>query len=451
MILMRQYTITISFSVLIFCIIFPFVGIVCYVSDFFFMETVFVLCILLYFICLNSKIGLHTVLIVTFILFGFVRMLMLSFFPNSYMFITFHSFGVADLRYTYNLMAIVLTTSLGVIMLSKLAFSSRASHLPNFSCQVINRITLVMQLIKAGAFLFLGLKMGEATSIVGTIVDAVFANFFIIDLLMLFLFISRRASLLNMLLYVIFTLLMASKGKIFFLILIWLSAVAHLYRDRILLQWRISILAVLMVVVFGIIAPVVGFLRHGNEISFFSEVGSLLGLFRRLGMLDNTMGLILTLKESSYFSVENYFIQLILSFLPNFVFDGLGQFGRSIGDVYAHELLGQPKFLLNAYETSYFGTLLAFSEGSWSSLLLLQTVTLLPFIALYASKDLVVKQYALFMFSVFVISGDVRAIGMLLKHALVYKYIFIPLYNSMISKVNDASSSFTFDSFSPRV
>jgi len=44
----------------------------------------------------------------------------------------------------------------------------------------------------------------------------------------------------------------------------------------------------------------------------------------------------------------------------------------------------------------------------------------------YFSKDIVIKYYALFMFAIITLTGDIRIDALLIKHLIIYKFLILP-------------------------
>jgi len=307
------------------------------------------------------------------------------------------------------------------------------------NCKIINIVLGSMLIIKIIVFLVFTIKMGEKVSFTASVLDMLIANLFLIKLLFLILFSQKKVHWINILLYIILSIVMSSKGNLFFLLLIYLIANIESIKPYKIIKLKYFVLLVVLMLAFGVIAPIIGYLRHGSEIIFFSGIDSVLGLFRRLGVFDNTMASYINFDSAQaheYFSLLNMIIQYILGFLPNSLLPDLGIYGHSTGSVFAHDIIGQDWSIRNAYETSIFGTILLFGSGGYIQQFIVILILILPFMLTYKlSNDIFIKKYALFMFFVFIISGDIRTIALMLKHLVIYHLI----YKLFIKEVNENS------------
>jgi len=127
------------------------------------------------------------------------------------------------------------------------------------------------------------------------------------------------------------------------------------------IKYFIYLVLVLGIFVFIIIGTLSHAARADGKLNFiFLSVDPILGLFRRLGMIDNIVAInMIEYQNIEYFSFSNLLLQFFLGFIPNSLFD-FGYYGVSTGWALAHYGLGQPDYIVNAYETSIIGTALLF-------------------------------------------------------------------------------------------
>jgi hypothetical protein len=359
----------------------------------------------------------------------FIRLWMLVYYDFSFIYIKFFPLDKVILIDVTNI-ALTYMLFLGymIFLIDKL-IEEKDILKNNLNLDYVNTILTIMLTVKLVLFFYAKIKMGESTDTLEKIIDMLIANLFLIDLLFLISFLHKRVSKLNILLYILISVVMTSKSAVFMLFLLYIVSISKELKFHRIFNIKYFLYMLVGVVVFIFAAVLSNAARTGDEIKFiFLSIDSILALFRRLGILDNILAIwIMDKSDIEYFSFYNLIIQFILGFIPNSLFD-FGYYGVSTGWAVAHYGLGQPDDIINAYEASAIGTAILFSHQniflSLINLLLIYSPILLVF---YFTKDAVLKYYAIFMFILITITGDIRVDALLIKHIIIYKLIILPL------------------------
>jgi len=360
----------------------------------------------------------------------FFRYALLMYYDFSFVYINFFPLNFDNLNYaTWLSLSMLLLFSYGIFIFEKSNIPFKENIHKNINLHRVNNLLTIMLIIKLFVFYFASISMGSAMSTTQKIIDMLIANLFLVDLLFIITFIYKRISIFNIVLFILISVVTTSKAALFMLFLLYLISNSKSIKYYKIFNMKYFTYLVLGIIIFIITGTLSHVARVGGDVNFvFLSIDPILGLFRRLGMIDNVTAVI-SIDSSSieYFSFFNLWLQFVLGFIPNSLID-LGYYGVSIGWALAHYALGQPDDVINAYETSVIGTALLFSHDNlflaFLNVILIYTPILLVY---YFSKDIVIKYYALFMFIIITLTGDIRVDALLIKHLIIYKFLILPL------------------------
>ncbi len=316
-----------------------------------------------------------------------------------------------------------------IFIFEKSNIAIKGSVFRDIDISKVNNLLTVMLIIKLCVFYMSSISMGSSLSTTQKIIDMIISNLFLIDLLFLITFIYKKISILNILIFIFISIITTSKAALFILFLLFFISNIKIIKYYNLFSMKYLTYLMIGVFIFIIFGTISFSARTGEEINFvFLSLDPILGLSRRLGITDNIVATFLVdVSDIDYFSFFNLWLQFILGFIPNSLID-FGYYGVSIGWAFAHYALGQPDDIINAYETSIIGTALLFSHNNIFLAFFNVVLIYMPILLLYYfAKDIVIKYYALFMFIVITLTGDIRFDALIIKHLIVYKFFILPL------------------------
>jgi hypothetical protein len=386
----------------------------------------------------KKEFGIIEFLFIISLLLIFFRYVLLMYYDFSFVYIKFFSLNLDSLNYaTWLSLSLIVLFSYCIFIFEKSNIPFKENVYKNIDLYKVNNLLTIMLTIKLCIFYFASISMGSAMSTTQKIIDMLIANLFLVDLLFLITFIYKRISIFNVVLFVLISVVTTSKAALFMLFLLYFISNSKSIKYYKLFNIKYFFYLILGIIIFIIVGTLSYVTRVGGEVNFiFLSIDPILGLFRRLGMIDNITAInLIDVSNIKYFSFFNLWLQFVLGFIPNSLID-FGYYGVSTGWALAHYALGQPDDIINAYETSVIGTALLFSHDNlllaFLNVILIYTPILLVY---YFSKDIVIKYYALFMFIIITLTGDIRVDALLIKHLVIYKFLILPLIKNQKREV----------------
>lgn len=375
----------------------------------------------------KNKFSIVEYLFIISLLLIFFRFVLLTFFDFSFVYIKFFTLDIDIMNYSVFLSISMILVFSYLLFFFEKSIQKKKLKYQEINIKNVNNLLALMLVVKLIVFYFASIKMGTSTSTFQKIIDMIIANLFLIDLLFLITFLYKSVSWLNIILFISISVITTSKSAIFMLILLYIVSTSSSIKYYKIFNLKYLIYGILGILFFIIAGTLSNAARTGGNINFiFLSMDPILGLFRRLGIIDNIIAInTMNYLSVDYFSFPNLILQFILGFIPNSLFD-FGYYGVSTGWAVSHYGLGQADYIINGYETSLIGTAILFSHGSilltFINMILLSAPILIFY---YYSKDPIVKYYALFMYIILVLTGDVRVDALFLKHFIIYKFFLI--------------------------